>query len=103
VPAADTKVLLAGYMQQVKAAVLRHKRYPGEAERLGHEGAVKISFTLNAGGDLLKASVSSSSGYDELDDAALDAVRGAAPFDPIPSGTGRDELRFALTLNFSLH
>jgi protein TonB len=81
---------------------LRHKAYPAIAERLGHEGAVKVGFAVDASGSLLSASVRSSSGFNELDQAALDAVQQAAPFDAIPAAAGKDLLSLSITLKFSL-
>lgn len=99
----DVKALLSEYASGVKATILRHKSYPQLAERLGHEGAVKVSFSIGADGGLNSVSVRDSSGYDELDEAALDAVRAAAPFDPLPEAAGRDELALSLTLRFNLN
>lgn len=101
-PAIDVKALLASYAGGVKASILRHKAYPAIAERLSHEGAVKVSFTVDAGGSLLSATVRSSSGFDELDQAALDAVQNAAPFEAIPDETGKSQLSLSITLKFSL-
>jgi periplasmic protein TonB len=101
-PVIDVKALLAIYAGGVKASILRHKAYPAVAERLSHEGAVKVSFTIDSGGSLLSATVRSSSGFDELDQAALDAVQNAAPFDEIPQETGKSQLSLSITLKFSL-
>lgn len=101
-PAIDTKALLASYAGRVKSAILRHKQYPALAERLGHEGAVKVSFVLDAAGGLSSATVSNSSGYDELDAAALDAVQAAAPFDEFPAGVDQHTLKLSVTLKFAL-
>lgn len=101
-PAIDVKSLLASYAGGVKAAILRHKAYPATAERLGHEGAAKVSFTIDIDGSLQSATIRSSSGYDELDEAALDAVRSAAPFDSIPAEARKDQLSMSITLKFSL-
>lgn len=101
-PAIDIRSLLASYAATVKAAILRHKTYPAVAERLAHEGAVKVSFTIDAGGSLISASVKSSSGFDELDQAALDAVSNAAPFAAIPVEAEKSQLNLSITLKFNL-
>jgi protein TonB len=43
---------------------------------------VLLAFTLDADGSLLDLQVRQSSGHDVLDQAAADAIRRAAPFDP---------------------
>lgn len=90
------------YAGTVKAQVLSRKYYPAIAERLGHSGDVKIGFTIAANGELAGLRVKTSSGWDELDEAAAQAVRGAAPFDPLPAEAARDELSLAITLKFTL-
>lgn len=102
-PQVDVKALLTQYAAGVKAAILSQKYYPPAAERLGHSGDVKVSFTVAASGMLAGVSVKSSSGYDELDSAALDAVRRAAPFSAIPVETGKDELSLSITLKYSIN
>lgn len=101
-PQADVKALLASYAGEVKAAILRHREYPAVAERLGHEGAVKVAFTIDSQGRLARLDVSSGSGYNSLDEAALEAVRNTAPFAPLPAELSRDSLALSITLNFSL-
>jgi protein TonB len=101
-PAVDTQAILADYAAQVKAAIIGAKAYPAAAERAGHEGVAKVSFSLDASGALATAALRSSSGFAELDDAALDAVRHAAPFAPLPAELNRDSLSLSITLQFRL-
>ncbi|GMO26435.1 MAG: hypothetical protein Ta2F_02000 [Termitinemataceae bacterium] len=54
--------------------------YPALAKRTGTQGTVVIVFTILADGSIGNISVSSSSGDETLDTAALDAVRSASPF-----------------------
>ena len=49
--------------------------YPPAARRLGHQGKVVLRVLVNAAGNADKVEVRTSSGFDRLDDAALDAVR----------------------------
>ena len=101
-PEVDVEALLQMYAAHVKARILGEKYYPAVAERLGHTGAVKVSFTVAAGGGLASARVKYSSGYDDLDNAALDAVQRAAPFDQIPLEIARDSLSLSITLRYTL-
>jgi protein TonB len=48
--------------------------YPQRARRLGHEGTVQLAVTIDAGGHITNAQVRKSSGYEELDDAAQQAM-----------------------------
>lgn len=62
------------------ARVEANKRYPSMAIRMDQQGVVMVYATLSAEGNLLDYGVSSSSGYDNLDKAALKAVASSCPF-----------------------
>ncbi|MBI5488895.1 MAG: TonB family protein [Deltaproteobacteria bacterium] len=81
--------------EEVRAAVDARKRYPPLARRRGVSGTVEVSFAVAEDGTVAEARVASSSGAALLDEAALEAVRGAAPF---PVGG----CRFELPVRFSL-
>jgi len=49
--------------------------YPPVAHRLGKEGTVSLHVAISAAGDVTEASVVSSSGNDELDQAAIEWVK----------------------------
>jgi protein TonB len=66
----------------VRAALERTFSYPPDARRRRWQGRVLLAFTLDADGSLLDLQVRQSSGHDVLDQAAADAIRRAAPFDP---------------------
>ena len=75
--------------------------YPRTARRKGHEGVVTVAISVAEDGVVAHAEVVSSSGYEELDEAALSAVR-TARFVPATSDgvSVRGELR--LTFDFRL-
>ncbi|GMO46189.1 MAG: hypothetical protein Ta2B_27580 [Termitinemataceae bacterium] len=54
--------------------------YPALAKRTGTQGTVVIVFTILADGSIGNIGVSSSSGEETLDAAAINAVRAASPF-----------------------
>lgn len=62
------------------ARVEANKKYPSMAIRMEQQGIVMVYATLSADGNLLDYGVSSSSGYDNLDKAALKAVASSCPF-----------------------
>ena len=101
-PGIDTGKLLAEYSGSVSSRIRQHQHYPGSEQQAGHEGKVKVSFTLAADGHLVDVSVASSSGFSELDAAAQAAVKSAAPFAPIPAELKRSSARLSITLRFFL-
>lgn len=79
--AAASRGDIAGYAARVRARVAG-RRPAGN----GVKGTVIISFSVGGGGGLGSARIVRSSGSGALDAAALQAVRGAAPFPPPPGG-----------------
>lgn len=73
--------VLRRYGLEIWNRVLRHK-----PSHIRLRGTVTLTFTVAVNGDLSSATVSRSSGSDILDQAALDALRQAAPFPPPPTG-----------------
>jgi protein TonB len=65
---------------RVRRRIDAEKRYPPLARRRGVVGSVDVAFETGLDGALRSATVRRSSGSALLDEAALDAVRRAAPF-----------------------
>lgn len=101
VPAIDP-VVEDAYRARIRQAVDGHKHYPRLARKMGEEGRVVLAFTIEANGRLAGVRVVESSGSELLDEAALEAVREAAPFPAFPEGVERKRWEFTLPLTFSL-
>lgn len=85
----------AGAAQAGNAAA---SNYPGEImrklqrarrPRVGDRGVATVSFRIASNGGLSAVSVARSSGSRDLDNAALQVIRGAAPFPAPPAGAQR--------------
>ncbi|WP_299747880.1 TonB family protein [uncultured Tateyamaria sp.] len=85
----------AGAAQAGNAAA---SNYPGEImrklqrarrPRVGDRGVATVSFRIASNGGLSAVSVARSSGSRDLDNAALQVIRGAAPFPAPPPGAQR--------------
>lgn len=85
--AAQRKAALARYLSQVRRAVIAKKRYPRAARRLGLEGVIRVRVRIEADGHLSSARVVGDVDG-PLAQAALKAVRDAAPFPGIPKLAG---------------
>jgi len=80
---------------------LRHAlRYPNSAAIRRLRGIAEVGFVVSSGGGVGSIQVVTSSGSPILDKAALEAVRRAAPFPPIPAEAGRSRWRFTVPLAF---
>ena len=69
-------------LASVRAGIARTLEYPRVARRNQIEGRTLLRFILLAGGEIRDLFVFHGSGYSLLDEAALTAVRKAAPFHP---------------------
>lgn len=72
-----------GWESLVHSHLSQYKRYPTAALRFKATGVVQISIVLNAQGELLEATIETSSGNRILDKEALKTVKRASPF-PAP-------------------
>lgn len=96
------KASAQAYMRLLTAALLQHRRYPGEARKQRWQGVVAVRFTLDRAGHVLSMSVARSSGHPALDQAALEVLRLADPLPAIPSEFGKDRLTVTVPIEYSL-
>jgi protein TonB len=85
----------AHYAHEIQAQIHRRCRYP--RDRTKARGVAVVSFSISQNGRLTGACVSRSSGNRELDQIALESVRGAGSFPPTPTGA---EMRFSAPFQF---
>ena len=89
------------YLAGLKNALEARKAYPPLAEREGMEGEVTLALTIAPDGSL-RATVSRSSGYPLLDQAALAAVQGLGQYRAFAEDMAPKNLRQQLVLRFVL-
>ncbi|MBI3399476.1 MAG: energy transducer TonB [Deltaproteobacteria bacterium] len=87
------------YLEGMKAKIYHEWAYPYPAAREGQSGRLFVRFTILKDGTLEEVALIKSSGYPMLDDAALSAIRLAAPFYRFPKGFGSLE-RIAINASF---
>ena len=75
---------VAQYRLQVLGAARKYKRYPRVAMDNNWEGEVLVRMVIAANGLVASVSVKTSSGYEVLDDQALEMFRKAMPMVQIP-------------------
>ena len=92
----------ASYMQHIKHKIQNVWIYPEEARQTGQQGRLLILFSIGKDGSLVKLKLLRSSGYPLLDKAALQAVKDAAPFPPLPERFGVDVLNIYATFEYVL-
>ncbi|MGH7835336.1 MAG: TonB family protein, partial [Candidatus Binatia bacterium] len=80
------------YFEHIKSAIEVVWDYPENALKRGIEGKLLLEFTIQANGALDGLRLVRTSGFADLDEEAIRAVRAAAPFRPIPSHIGKQRL-----------
>ena len=102
----DTRAAtLAPYLDAWRRKVERvgTVNYPTAARARGITASPVLEVAVNASGVLEKVEIRTSSGYPELDDAAMQILKLASPFDPFPPELAREYrvLRFAYEWQFT--
>jgi len=92
-----------GYMYKLKSRIEQAWQYPVSAMRLGMTGDLYIQFVIQEDGSLKEVRLLRTSGNPILDEAALQAIKDAAPFLPLPKQWKTEQFaikgRFVYTLN----
>ncbi len=97
----EHKKSLLRYQDSIKQRIQKEKQYPRWALRARHQGVVRIVFDVLPAGLVKNLSLLQSSGFKELDEEALDAVKRASPFDPFPEVFSEDEIQVEVAIIFT--
>ena len=93
--AQDFQLLLMAHLN-------RHKTYPATAKKAKLQGTVELQFSIDQSGQVLAASIRTSSGHTQLDAAALEMLRLAEPLPSFPDEFDREVLTLAIPVEYSL-
>ncbi|MBI3454723.1 MAG: TonB family protein, partial [Candidatus Rokubacteria bacterium] len=91
----------AEYFLKVKKAIEDHWTYPRAAADKGQSGQLMLEFVVHKDGNVLVELVHTS-GVEILDRYAVNAVKLAAPFPPIPGPMGMDSIRISASFTYIL-
>ncbi len=82
----------AAYLDQWRKKIeyIGNLRYPAQARRNNLSGEVLLAVALNAQGEVVSIEIQQTSGAKILDDAAIESVRLASPFDPFTPEMKKD-------------
>jgi protein TonB len=80
----------------------RHKRYPRSSQSRREEGLAQVEFSIDPRGNVLSARVVRSSGFPELDQAALDMISRASPVPAPPPEIAQARMTLNLPVQFDL-
>lgn len=96
-----TETKYASYFARIKHQIERVWVYPLEAAQRGIKGELTLKFKISKDGNLLGVSLVDASGHQILDDAALTAVKEAAPYYPFPVTIKKENLSIVATFVYS--
>lgn len=78
----------------------RHKRYPSNANEQRQRGTVAVAFAMDRDGRVLRSSIAKTSGFELLDQAALDMLARASPLPTPPVSVPGNEIELVVPVNF---
>ena len=90
------------YTPLVVAQIYKSIAYPNRAVQKNQQGTVRIGLVVDRSGELLSVTATQESDYRLLNQAALKAVRKAAPFPNLPEGIKADSFELNLPITFRL-
>lgn len=90
------------YQDIIRRRIEEEKQYPHWAQKNGITGSAYLSFDLLGDGSCRNIRIVQSSGSEILDEEAVNSIRRAAPFPPIPVGIGRNSLSMKVSLVFTI-
>jgi TonB family protein len=97
----DSSAVHAAYLQQVKHRINQQWVYPATAARERRAGQAQIDFAWDRAGKIFRVNVRSSSGHEDLDRYAVNAVRLAA-IPPVPDHIDADCLMSTASFTYTL-
>jgi len=101
--AAPDASLLDGYGKTISSLIAKHQRYPPNAQLHGWQGTTQVKLVVSPGGKMVNAAILQSSGFEVLDNEALEMVQQAAPLPPPPEALRGRELTVMVPIVFRLN
>jgi protein TonB len=88
------------YFAHIKRQIELAWNYPLEAQERREGGRLTLVFTIESGGNVSSIKLLKSSGYEILDEYAINAVNIASPFNPIPASIGTKRLKITASFEY---
>ncbi len=90
------------YGNTLWSAISKYKKYPRIAQQRGWQGEVVVELTLDGNGKLKSKQILQSSGYESLDNQALEMVEKALPFPSPPEALRGSNFTIRVPIPFKL-
>lgn len=92
----------APYARVIKERIFYHWAYPLSAQNEGMQGDLQVVFRIDNFGSLIQCEIGKTSGYQILDDCAVDAIKLASPFPPFPDSLDIQFLNINASFSYQL-
>lgn len=92
----------AQYGSTLGRAIAKHKSYPKIAQMRGWQGECLLDLKIDSSGNVLSTNIKQSSGYESLDNQALEMVRKASPFPAPPEALRGRSFNITVPVSFKL-
>jgi protein TonB len=102
VPFDTTEMRYVGYMNRLRQRIETVWKYPPDAARAGIQGRLYIRFTISRDGSLKEVELLNTSGHENLDRAAIAALKSGDPYWPLPKAWQKDSLTITGHFVYSL-
>ena len=90
------------YLSKIKGKIEPKWNYPEKAQSIGLQGKLALCFSIVRDGHLDRLKLLNSSGHSLLDEEALKAVKGAAPYYPLPDRLKISRLNILATFEYRI-
>ena len=91
------------YLFAIAAEARRVKKYPPRAFAAGWTGTAEIRVTVTKGGAVQSPQLQKSSGYNEIDNAALSLIAIALKHTPLPDSLRSHPFEFIIPVSFNIN
>ncbi len=98
----EFKEIWGRYTNSIQFKIAQTKTYPPLARERKQQGKAFLFFKLDKEGNILELSVENSSGHKILDQAAIKAIKEAAPFPNIPASLNKNYASLKIPISFIL-
>ncbi|MGE0768413.1 MAG: TonB family protein [Hyphomicrobiaceae bacterium] len=91
---------IENWQRDIVMHINKKKRYPQKAQAARQSGIVTVTFTMDRQGKLTRAAVSKGTGYEALDEAAIDMLKRADPLPAPPAAMTGETFEFVVPVRF---
>jgi protein TonB len=91
---------IENWQRDLVVHINRHKRYPAKAREAHQHGVARVAFAMDREGRVLRASIMQSTGFETLDQAAIEMLNRASPLPAPPASMPGETIGFVVPVNY---